>query len=163
MDSFIKLELKKLPESWMKKFDLQEEGDFEIENIYEVNNSLIEKCIYCFDEEKEKISEAEKLENIIFFLFHYNEEKKIEKLINYCLQKNRKLILHPKIEQVFEYEKKIKACNDINYACENGYLVSLKIAHKKGCYWGTKSSVICAENGNLECLKYLHEKQMSFG
>ena len=50
----------------------------------------------------------------MLFLFHYNEEKKIEELLNIMFAtKNRKLNLQPKLEAIFEYGNKLKACSDI--------------------------------------------------
>ena len=46
---------------------------------------------------------------------------------------------------------------DINYIAKNGNINCLRYAHEKGCLWNIKTCKDIAFSGHLNCLKYAHE------
>jgi len=50
-------------------------------------------------------------------------------------------------------------CKSVNDAAENGHLECLKYLHENRCQWDERACTYAAANGHLECLKYLHENR----
>ena len=56
------------------------------------------------------------------------------------------------------YYSGVVGWNDVCfYSAKCGNLESLKYAHQKGCKWDEGTCINAAENGHLDCLKYAHE------
>ena len=52
-------------------------------------------------------------------------------------------------------------CYTCEIACERDHVVWLKQYIQNNCPYNRKTCVIAAEYGNLECLKYLREKNVN--